>query len=271
MIHRLLLFLPFIIFSSCEVEKEQKLEKRNWQLTWSDEFDGDKGQRPDPSKWSYDIGRGQDGWGNQEFQYYTDSPNNVSLDGEGNLVITANNIPFSGANFTSGRIKTEGLFAQAYGRFEARLITPYGPGIWPAFWMLGSNINEVGWPRCGEIDIFEMRGQNPSVILSTLHGPGYSGGNSVSKSFTLMNDRFDSRYNIFAVEWDEHKVDFFINDFLYNRIQREDLPGEWVYNQPFFLVLNVAVGGNFVGFPTNSTPFPQRMIIDYIRVYKEVK
>ena len=263
-----ILVLFLIIFPGCERDDFQKLDQRNWQLVWSDDFNGTAGQLPDASKWTYDIGTGQDGWGNSELQYYTNDPANVSLDGDGNLVITAIR---SGNSFTSARIKTEGLFAQKYGRFETRLKTPYGPGLWPAFWMLGENIETVGWPQCGEIDIMELRGQEPHMIHGTIHGPGYSGGNPVTKSYTLINSRFDIAYHIYAIEWDENKIDFFVNDYLYQRIKRSDVPGEWVYDQPFFIILNVAVGGNYVGFPTTQTPFPQKMIIDYVRVYSEVK
>lgn len=256
-----------LVFFGCERDDFQKLDERNWQLVWSDEFEGEAGELPDPSKWTFDLGTGEDGWGNQELQRYTNNPENVSLDGEGNLVITAIR---DGNSFTSARIKTQGLFAQQYGRFEARLKTPYGPGLWPAFWMLGDNIETVGWPQSGEIDIMELRGQQPHIIHGSVHGPGYSGGNPVSKSYTLTNGRFDAEYHVFAIEWDEEKIDFFVDDFLYQRIRPADVPGEWVFDQPFFILLNVAVGGNYVGFPTEQTPFPQKMIIDYVRVYEEV-
>jgi beta-glucanase (GH16 family) len=262
------LLLLTIIFG-CERDDFQKLDQRNWVLTWSDEFNGEEGTLPDSLKWAFDIGRGEGGWGNQEFQYYTDRPENVSMDGEGNLVITARNEPFGGAAFSSARIKTQGLFAQTYGRFEARMKTPYGPGIWPAFWMLGSNIETVNWPQCGEIDIMELRGQEPHIVHGTIHGPGYSGGNAITKGNALINNRFDKEFHVFAIEWDEDKIDFFVDDYLYQRIEKSDVNGEWVYDQPFFLLLNVAVGGTYVGFPTVDTPFPQTMIIDYVRVYKE--
>lgn len=249
----------------CKRDDFQKLDERKWQLTWSDDFNGPAGQLPDSTKWANDLGTGQDGWGNQELQSYTKSPANISLDGDGNLVITAIR---SGNNFTSARIKTQGLFAQQYGRFEARLKTPYGPGIWPAFWMLGSKVDQVGWPKCGEIDIMELRGQQPHIINGSIHGPGYSGGNPVTKTFTLMNARFDTDFNIFAIEWDKDKIDFFVNDFLYQRITPNDVSGEWVFDSPFFMILNVAVGGNYVGFPLAQTPFPQKMIVDYVKVYK---
>lgn len=260
--------LLLITFSGCKPDDFQKLEPRNWQVVWSDEFDGAAGALPDATKWTYDIGTGQDGWGNQELQSYTNSPQNVSMDGEGNLVITALR---SGNSFTSARIKTQGLFEQQYGRFEARLKTPYGPGLWPAFWLLGSDLDVVGWPQCGEIDIMELRGQEPYSIAGSIHGPGYSGGNAITKKYSLADNRFDADYHVFAIEWDAEKIDFFVDDFLYQRIERGDVNGEWVYDHPFFIILNVAVGGTYVGFPTTQTPFPQRMIIDYVRVYNEVK
>lgn len=262
-------FIFLVALTSCNPDDFQKLDERNWQLVWSDEFDGAQGELPDNTKWTFDIGAGDNGWGNQELQYYTDRPENVSLDGESNLVITARSETLGGKQFTSARIKTEGLFEQQYGRFEARLITPYGPGLWPAFWMLGTNIETVYWPQCGEIDIMELRGQEPNIIHGSIHGPGYSGGNPITKMYGLVNDRFDSDYRIYAVEWDEDKIDFFVDDFLYQRIERDDVPGEWVYDQPFFILLNVAVGGDYVGFPTPDTPFPQEMIIDYVRVYQK--
>ncbi|MCH8496293.1 MAG: glycoside hydrolase family 16 protein [Balneolales bacterium] len=258
--------LSLLTFWGCAGDDFQKLDERNWQLVWSDEFDGAAGESPDPSKWNFDIGRGQDGWGNQELQSYTDSPDNVALDGEGNLVITAIR---SGNNYTSGRINTQGLFEQAYGRFEARLKTPYGPGLWPAFWLLGSNIESVSWPQSGEIDIMELRGQQPNIIAGSIHGPGYSAGNAISKSFSLQNGRFDSEFHLFAVEWFPDRIDFFVDDFLYQRIRKSDVEGDWVFDHPFFILLNVAVGGTYVGFPIEPTPFPQQLIIDYVRVYRE--
>lgn len=258
-----------IVFSGCKGDDFQKLEERNWSLVWSDEFNGEEGTSPDSTKWTYDIGTGQNGWGNQELQFYTNRSQNVSMDGEGNLAITAIKELYAGSSFTSARLKTKGLFEQAYGRFEARLKTPYGPGIWPAFWLLGANVETVNWPKCGEIDIMELRGQHPQVINGTIHGPGYSGGNPITGSYGLENDRYDTNFHIFAVEWFPDRIDFFVDDYLYQRIEQNDVPGEWVYDHPFFMILNVAVGGNYVGFPTEQTPFPQKMIVDYIRVYNE--
>jgi len=258
-----------MLLSGCEEQAVQTIPERSWTLTWSDDFEGAAASSPDKLKWTYDIGTGNNGWGNSELEYYTNRPSNVQLNGEGQLVITARKESFSGSGYTSARIKTQGLFSQTYGRFEARIKTPTGPGIWPAFWLLGDNIPEVSWPQCGEIDIMEQRGQEPSVTHGTVHGPGYFGGNAKTKAFGLLTGRFDMDFHVYAIEWGEDYIDFFIDDFLYQRIQPNDLTGEWVFNKPFFIILNVAVGGNYVGYPTTGTPFPQSMIIDYVRVYKK--
>jgi beta-glucanase (GH16 family) len=252
----------------CKVEPIQTLPTKNYDLVWNDEFDGDSGTAPSDTKWTYDIGTGQNGWGNNELQSYTNNSRNISKDGLGHLVITA--IKDGSGNYTSARIKTEGLFSQQYGRIEARIKTPTGSGIWPAFWMLGSNIKDVGWPQCGEIDIMEQKGKFSNITYGTLHGPGYSGGEAISTAYGLQNDRFDMDFNIYAVEWDENQIDFYVNNYLYKRVKPSDIPGEWVFNQPFFIIMNVAVGGNFVGPPNINTPFPCSMYIDYIRVYKEL-
>ncbi len=261
--------LMTLALTACEADTAQTLEQRNWQLTWSDEFDGPAGQSPDAAKWTFDIGTGSNGWGNQELQYYTNRPENASLDGQGNLVITARRETFAGSPFTSARLKTQGLFEQAYGRFEARLKTPYGPGIWPAFWLLGANITTVNWPQCGEIDIMELRGQEPNLINGTVHGPGYSGGSAITQGFGSTDRRFDADFHLFAIEWGKDYIDYFVDNTLYLRLTPDKLPGEWVYDHPFFIIMNVAVGGNYVGFPTSLTPFPQQMTIDYVRVYQE--
>ena len=253
------------LFWGCDVEPVQTLPDRNYELVWSDEFSGDSGTLVDPTKWVNDLGK--TGWGNNELQNYTNSAKNVSMDGKGNLVI--NVLKDAGGNYSSARIKTQGLFTPKYGRIEARIKTPTGAGIWPAFWMLGGNIDQVGWPQCGEIDIMEQRGQFSNITHSTLHGPGYSGGNGISAPYGLKNARFDTDFYVYAVEWGENYVDFFVNNYLFKRLTPTDVPGEWVYNQPFFLILNVAVGGSFVGPPNNNTPFPGAMHVDYVRVYKE--
>ncbi|MCX6266367.1 MAG: glycoside hydrolase family 16 protein [Bacteroidetes bacterium] len=265
--------LLFIALSGCKKDDTQKLEQRNWELVWSDEFNGSAGELPDSAKWQFDIGNGpnNDGWGNAELEYYTNRPVNASIDSNGYLALTARSELYSGSAFTSARIKTMSLFEQSYGRFEARIKTPWGPGIWPAFWLLGSDVNTTGWPQCGEIDIMELRGQKPNIINGTLHGPGYSGAGGITKSFAFENARFDVDFHLFAVEWGEDYIDLFVDGTLYQQLTPDNVTGNWVFNHPFFIILNVAVGGNYVGYPTSQTPFPQTMLVDYVRVYKEVK
>lgn len=257
-----------IVVAGCEVEPVQTLPERKFELVWSDEFEGDSGTAPNATKWTYDIGTGQNGWGNNELQTYTNSRQNVLLDGKGNLLIRA--LKDNAGRYTSARIKTEGLFSQKFGKVEARIKTPTGSGIWPAFWMLGNNIREVSWPQCGEIDIMEQKGKFSNITYGSIHGPGYSGGQAITTPYALQNGRFDNDFYVYGVEWNETKIDFFINGFLYKRILPVNVPGEWVFNQPFFLILNIAVGGSFVGPPNANTPFPGTMSIDYVRVYKEL-
>lgn len=266
MIKSALFLAIFCLSFACEKDNDIDLD-REYQLVWEDNFDGTAGQVINASNWNFDIGTD---WGNAQLEYDTDRPENASLDGNGNLAITARREAFGGQPFTSARITTKDKFEQMHGRFEARIKMPYGPGIWPAFWMLGSNIDEVSWPQCGEIDIMEYRGQEPSIIHGSLHGPGYSGGSPVTKSFSFPNDRFDKEFHIFAIEWGEDFITYFVDDTPYLHIEPEDADGEWVFNQDFYIILNVAVGGNYVGFPTDDTQFPQTMLVDYVKVYKEV-
>lgn len=264
---------------SCDEDEGSTIGLANLNLVFEDNFDGAAGQSINTDVWNFDIGTGQNGWGNQELQYYTDRPENVSLDGEGNMVITARRENFQGSPFTSARINTRDKVEQKYGRFETRLKAPGGRGVWPAFWMLGANIETepdddpatIAWPFVGEIDILEMRGQEPFRSIGSIHGPGYSGGGAISGDFDLENDRFDAGFHEFAIEWSPDFIDYFIDGVRFNRINREDIPegADWVFDdQPFFLLLNVAVGGTFVGFPVDATPLPQRMIVDYVRIYE---
>lgn len=260
-----------LIFStySCDDDEKQTVVTK-FDLVMEDNFDVNGA--PNPSIWAYDIGRGanNNGWGNNELQYYTDSSDNVVVQ-NGYLIITAKQQALGGASYTSARLKTKNLFEQKYGRFEARIKLPLGQGLWPAFWMLGSNIDEVGWPQCGEIDIMEYLGNNPTQILGTLHGPGFSGGESISKKYSLTNSRFDNEFHVFGVEWTENYINWYVDDVLYNQITRkqvEDEGGEWVFDNSFFMILNMAVGGNLPGSPNSSTTFPQRMLVDYVRVYQ---
>ena len=232
--------------------------------TWADEFDGPANSAPDPAKWTYDLGGG--GWGNQELETYTNQSQNVSMDGAGHLVIR---VERSGSTFTSARLKTQGLFAARYGKVEARIRLPFGQGIWPAFWMLGTNITSAGWPACGEIDIMENIGREPSTNHGSVHGPGYSGGNSVTGLFTLPGGaRFSDDFHVFAIEWAPGTVRFSVDGTVYKTVTPASLPAgaPSVLDNSFFLILNVAVGGTFPGGPDASTQFPQQMMVDYVRV-----
>jgi beta-glucanase (GH16 family) len=166
-------------------------------------------------------------------------------------------------------LKTSGLFTQTYGRFEARIKIPYGQGIWPAFWMLGNDISSAGWPTCGEIDIMESVGFEPNKVHGTLHGPGYSGATPLTGVYALPSGRFADDFHIFAIEWGPNTVRFYVDDQLYETRTTADLPAgtRWVFDHPFFVILNVAVGGNWPGSPDASTVFPQQMLVDYVRVY----
>ncbi len=237
----------------------------DWQLVWSDEFDGPAGALPDPGNWRFDVGTG---WGNRQLEFDTKRPENVSTDGNGNLAIIAREEDYQGSRYTSGRINTLGFFDQAMGRFEARIKLPIGQGIWPAFWMLGSDFQQVGWPTCGEIDIMEYRGQEPRRLIGSLHGPGYSGGASVGGSTLYDGGGLNDGFHIYAIEWDEDGITWFLDDLAYQTKGIRSVPGQWVFDHPFFIILNVAVGGNFVGSPDETTIFPQTMLVDYVRVYQ---
>ncbi len=241
-----------------------------WVLAWQDDFNGPAGQLPNAKNWRFDIGGS--GWGNNQLEYDTDRPENVSLDGQGRLAITAREESYLGNNYTSGRINTNGLFSQNGGRFEARILLPVGQGIWPAFWLLGGNFADVGWPDCGEIDIMEYRGQEPAVLHGSLHGPGYSGGAALTTRYALPGGLgFNDEFHVFAIEWEASRISWYMDDVRYLTITPSDLPASsrWVFDHPFFIILNVAVGGNFVGPPDASTTFPQTMLVDWVRVYRK--
>ncbi len=239
----------------------------DWVAVWEDDFEGPAGQPPDSSKWGYDLGTG---WGNSQLEYDTDRTDNAALDGQGHLAVVARRESYSGSGYTSARINTLGRFDRARGRFEARIRLPAGQGLWPAFWLLGGDFARVGWPDCGEIDIMEYRGQEPRVVHGSLHGPGYSGGGALTSKFTLPEEGFDAGFHVFAVEWEKDRITWYVDDTIYKVVTRDDLPREtqWVFDHPFFIILNVAVGGNFVGPPNASTVFPQTMLVDWVRVYR---
>jgi len=220
----------------------------------------------------FDLGGG--GWGNNELQTYTDRRENAAIRG-GMLVIRAVRETFAGSDgirrdYTSARLKTLGRVSRSYGRFEARIRVPRGQGIWPAFWMLGDDIDAVGWPTCGEIDIMENIGREPLVVHGTLHGPGYSGAQGIGGSFPSPNGRpFADDFHVFSIEWEPQVIRWAVDGTVYQTRTASDLPGgaRWVYDHPFFMLLNVAVGGNWPGSPDSTTSFPQEMLVDWVRVH----
>jgi beta-glucanase (GH16 family) len=241
-----------------------------WKLSWNDEFDGASGEKPDSTKWGYDLGG--DGWGNDELEYYTDRPENAATDGQGHLLITLKSETYMNRSYTSARLLTLGKFSQTYGRFEARIQVPTGQGVWPAFWMLGADIKTNTWPGCGEIDIMEVAGGKPRVNHGSLHGPGYSGGSPLTGTYTLASGALSDEFHLYAVEWETNVVRFYVDESLYETRKNTDVPagGTWVYDHPFFFILNVAVGGSFGGVPDATTLLPQTMTVDYVRVYQRL-
>jgi beta-glucanase (GH16 family) len=255
-------------------EAQKRKAPEGYTLVWSDEFNGKDGSLPDASKWTYDIGGS--GWGNHELEYYTNRPENARIE-DGKLVITARQETYTdseGAKFdyTSARLKTQGLFSQAYGRFEARIKLPAGQGMWPAFWMLGENFGSVGWSKCGEIDIMENVGKEPGINHGSLHGPSSTNATSdLTATITLpAGQKLSDDFHVYAAEWEPGAVRFYLDSNLYATFTSAQWPagGTWVFDHRFFLILNVAVGGDWPGSPDATTVFPQTMLVDYIRVYK---
>lgn len=242
-------------------------------LIWADEFSQPDGSLPDPEKWTFDLGGG--GWGNNELQTYTGRTNNCRIEG-GHLVLEARKETFTGRDgksrdYTSARIKTQDKGCWTYGRIEARLQVPRGAGMWPAFWMLGAEIDTAGWPACGEIDIMEYIGRESGKVFGTVHGPGYSGGGGISQSFTFPEGvAVADDFHVFAVEWQTNQIQWFVDGKRYFTVTPASLPPgkKWVFDRPHFVLLNLAVGGNWPGPPDAQTVFPQRFRVDYVRVYR---
>ncbi|RVU01036.1 glycosyl hydrolase family protein [Mucilaginibacter limnophilus] len=228
-------------------------------LKWSDEFNTPGA--PDATKWGYDLGTGDGGWGNNEQQYYTNRPENVVV-ANGVLKITAKRENFSGSAFTSARLLTKGKFDFTYGTLEVKAKLPSGGGVWPAIWMLGSNFSTVGWPVCGEIDVMEYKGNEPNKIYSTLHHPGHSGGNGDSKNTTISNA--STEFHVYKAEWSATAIKFYVDDTLFYTFPNNNtIP----FNHDFFIILNVAMGGTFGG-AINPNYNSSSMEVDYVRVYQ---
>jgi beta-glucanase (GH16 family) len=250
-----------------------------WVLTWSDEFNGADGSAVDSTKWIHDVGG--NGWGNQELEYYTDGSENAVIQA-GNLVITATTAGASAHTctyssnktcaYTSARLLTKGKFSQKYGRIEARIQIPEGQGIWPAFWMLGANIDGAGWPACGEIDIMESIGREPSINHGSLHMP--ASGTTNDSELTGMTAlpggaKLGDAFHTYAIEWSATAINFYLDETLYETQTPQVATGRtWAFDQPFFIILNVAVGGQWPGTPDTTTVFPQTMKVDWVRAYR---
>ncbi len=246
-----------------------------WVQVWSDEFEGPAGARVDSTRWRYDTGDGCPavcGWGNNEREFYTADTANIKQNGLGQLEITArvatDTIPcyYGRCQYKSAKITTNGKMPVVPGRVEARIKLPVGQGLWPAFWLLGTNIGAVGWPTCGEMDIMENKGSQPTTTSSAVHGPGYSGNTPFAQSYAPIT----SDYHIYAVEWDTQSIRYFVDGTQHYNVAKTSVlqHGNWVFDQPFFVILNLAVGGNFDHNPASDAIFPATMLIDYVRVYR---
>jgi beta-glucanase (GH16 family) len=240
-------------------------------LVWADEFDGPLGQPPDAARWGFEIGG--DGWGNRQLEF--NDADHARLDGAGNLVIvaqptdpaTAPTCWYGPCRYVSSRLTTSGSFAPQFGRIEARLLLPGEDAAWSALWMLGADCAQVGWPTCGEIDILEHVGRWGTEISGSLHGPGYSGGDAL----TVRTDVAEpDRFHVYAIEWTPDAVEWSVDGRVWSRIDASDLGAgqDWVFDAPFHLVLNLAVGGTLGGEPAAGAPVPSALVIDYVRVWE---
>lgn len=238
----------------------------NYTLLWQESFDGIAGQSVSEDIW--ELQEGGDGWGNNQLEYNTNRTENVRLNGDGALEIVAQREEYEGNQYTSARIRSQESFALPGSRFEARIQLPKGQGLWPAFWLLGSSFEEEGWPFCGEIDIMEFRGENPEEFLSTVHGPGFSGGASVGDTHEAQIDLSED-FHTYAVEVDHEYIAWYFDDIRVYSISNGALAGgEWIFDGDTRIILNLAVGGNFLDAPTDDTPFPATMTVDWVQYWQ---
>jgi beta-glucanase (GH16 family) len=237
------------------------------RLVWHTEFNGPAGGRPDPHKWQVMVYPGKY---NQELEYYSGRPGNISLNGRGDLAITARRQLLGGRRYTSGKVETLGRFHVRYGRIEARVKFPAGVGLWPAFFMLGTNYPTVGWPDSGEIDPMEFQGQRPTRLVATVHGPATGKPNGWQQNaFAYSTTPFSSRFHVYGMDWSPNKIVFTLDGKPYGTVTAQNIhPGDlWVFNRPYFFVMDMAVGGYWVGPPDATTRFPATMLVDWVRVY----
>jgi beta-glucanase (GH16 family) len=273
------ILLGFGVLPSAPAQTSRSAGEPKWILVWRDEFDGAAGRGVDTGSWQIDstdgCSRGNCGWGNNEKEYYSAAAENLALDGLGHLRIVARraaaglNCYYGPCRYTSGKITTRGKVAARPGRVEARIKLPAGQGLWPAFWLLGADDPPLPWPDCGELDIMENHGSNLQSTSSAIHGPGYF-GNTPFVHATSGHGSFAEDFHTFAVEWDSLRVRFFVDDSLHYTVERGDVErhGRWVFDKPFFMILNLAVGGTFDGDPKSDAILPATMLVDYVRVYE---
>jgi beta-glucanase (GH16 family) len=250
-----------------------------WPLVWSDEFDGPAGSPPDPATWGYDLGDGSaaglQGWGNKELETYTDSTANAAVDGKGNLVLrvrkpdAAATCWYGPCRYTSARLVTRGKREFQYGRLDVRFKVTDGFGVWPAIWLLGTDVAQVGWPQSGEIDLMEFVGRRPNEVLVTAHGPGYSGSSGKTTAIDLGGP-VSAGFHTVTVDWWPGRLSWLFDGRLYQTVTAADVaPNAWVFDHPFYLLVNVAVGGTLGGQVDPNLPLPQSMVLDYVRLYQE--
>ncbi|WP_241385397.1 glycoside hydrolase family 16 protein [Rhodococcus sp. CH91] len=255
-----------------EAPPATSVSTEGWAQTFGDEFDGPAGAPPDPSVWVPDDGG--TGWGNDELQYYTDG-DNTFLDGDGHLVIEAregsegHTCWYGRCRYTSGKLTSRRSdevieFDQQYGRFDARMKLPVGTGLWPAFWLLGRNIDEVGHPEAGEIDVVEVVGRRDDEVEQHAHGPGLHFG----AEHILPPGQSVTDWHTYGIEWSPDRIAWQVDGETTRVLTREEAGSGWVFDQPFFLLINLAVGGEWPGSPDSDTEFPARMLVDHIRVYQ---
>lgn len=243
---------------------------QGYKLVWQDEF-SHNGQ-PDPSNWTYDLGDGCPkvcGWGNNESQFYTNHPRNVYVK-DGTLVLEAWEEQIGGKEYSSARIKTKGLHSFKYGRIDVRAVLPYGQGVWPAIWLLGVNVSSVGWPSSGEVDIMELIGHLPGRSFGTAHwNLNGEGHHYVTGQYDLPVGRFADEFHVFSLLWDEQGLTWLVDDQSFHHLTIEDFGSQNPFNEPFYFLMNIAVGGNWPGYPDETTTFPQQMVVDYVRYFEK--
>lgn len=250
----------FALVSHCQAQDTPK--KKGYKLLWADEFN--RPGKPDPAIWTAETGG--NGWGNNEAQYYTDRVENAVVK-DGKLFITALKEEYNGKSYTSARLITKGKRDFTYGRVEVAAKLPAGKGTWPAIWMLGSNIGEVGWPKCGEIDIMEHVGFDMNVVHASIHTKAFNHPAGTQKTAKTLVDQVDGKFHVYAMEWTPKKIDFFIDGKLYFIYTPDEYnPDQWPFANPAFIILNLAIGGNWGG-EVDTTSFPKVMEVDYVRVY----